>query len=229
MESGSAEMLVDDGVNIRITAVVTGETTSSSLSVIVQGAEDFTQYFCVADNGFDSVTSDAVDLNQAGKTPAISESRLTFKQVYMRHSNMNSQSTVEMFFSVLFLFFAISQYSRVWLSFTAVPTIVNAPETLTVVQPDDATFSCQAKDTPFRPAITWWRLASNDNDLVEIMMGDPGYSIEETAIGDHDLRSNLTILGTMPGDTGVYLCQAHNFINGATESAFLIVQGNFVW
>ena len=77
VESGSAVMLVDDGVNIRITAVVTGETTSSSLSVLVQGAEDFTQYFCVADNGFDSVTSNAVDLNQAGKTPAISESQLT--------------------------------------------------------------------------------------------------------------------------------------------------------
>ena len=39
VESGSAEMLVDDGVNIRITAVVTGNTTISSLSVLVQGAE----------------------------------------------------------------------------------------------------------------------------------------------------------------------------------------------
>ena len=77
VESGSAVMLVDDGVNIRIIAVVTGDTASSSLSVLVQGAEDFTQYLCVADNGFDSVTSNAVDLNQAGKTPAISESQLT--------------------------------------------------------------------------------------------------------------------------------------------------------
>ena len=66
VESGSAVMLVDDGVNINITSEVTDNTTSSSLSVLVQGAEDFTQYFCVADNGFDNETSTTVDLVQAG-------------------------------------------------------------------------------------------------------------------------------------------------------------------
>ena len=60
------------------------------------------------------------------------------------------------------------------------------------------------------------------------MMGDHGYSIEEAAIGDYDLRSSLTILGTLPGDTGEYLCQAQNIISSAAESAFLTVQGNFV-
>ena len=60
-------------------------------------------------------------------------------------------------------------------------------------------------------------------------MGDPGYSIEETMIGDRDLRSNLTIQGTMLGDTGEYLCLAQNIISSAEESAFLTVQGNYVW
>ena len=131
----------------------------------------------------------------------------------MKYSNMNSRSSYLLFFL---------QYPSTpeccFLSHAAVPTIVNASETLTVVQPD--AFFCQAKDAP-RPAITWWRHTSNDNDLVEIMMGDPGYSIEETVIGDYDLRSNLTILGTLPGDTGVYLCQTQNIINSAAESAFL--------
>ena len=66
VESGSALMLVDDGMNIRITSEVAGNTTSSSLSVLVQGAEELIQYFCVADNGFDNQTSDRVDLVQAG-------------------------------------------------------------------------------------------------------------------------------------------------------------------
>ena len=59
--------LMNNGADITITPEVTDNTTSSSLSVLVQGAEDFTQYFCVADNGFDSETSDTVDLVQAGK------------------------------------------------------------------------------------------------------------------------------------------------------------------
>ena len=69
VESGSADVqLMDNGADINITSEVAGNTTSSSsLSVLVQGAEDFTQYFCVADNGFDNETSDRVDLVQAGK------------------------------------------------------------------------------------------------------------------------------------------------------------------
>ena len=64
VESGSADVqLMDNGADINITSVVTGNTTSSSLSVLVQGAE----YFCVADNGFNNETSDRADLVQAGK------------------------------------------------------------------------------------------------------------------------------------------------------------------
>ena len=112
-------------------------------------------------------------------------------------------------------------------SFSAAPIIVDAPVNLTVVQPDDATFSCQANGRP-RPAITWWRFTSADSDFVQITMSDPDYSVNETVIGDRDLRSNLTILGTMPGDTGEYLCQAENIISDAAESAFLAVQGDLL-
>ena len=68
MEGGPTDaQLINNGADINITAEVADNTTSSNLSVLVQGAEDFTQYFCVADNGFDNVTSDRVDLVQAGK------------------------------------------------------------------------------------------------------------------------------------------------------------------
>ena len=68
VESGPTDVqLMDNGADIDIMSEVTDNTTSSSLSVLVQGAEDFTQYFCVADNGFDNESSDTVDLVQAGK------------------------------------------------------------------------------------------------------------------------------------------------------------------
>ena len=68
VESGPTDVqLMDNGADINIMSEVTDNTTSSSLSVLVQGAEDFTQYFCVADNSFDNVTSDRVDLVEAGK------------------------------------------------------------------------------------------------------------------------------------------------------------------
>ena len=66
VESGPTDVeLMDNGADITITSEVTDDTTSSNLSVLVQGAENFTQYFCVADNGFNNVTSDRVDLIQA--------------------------------------------------------------------------------------------------------------------------------------------------------------------
>ena len=58
------------------------------------------------------------------------------------------------------------------------------------------------------------------------MMTDSDYSIEEMEIGERDLSSTLTILGTMPGDTGEYLCQAESTVGSAAESAFLTVQGD---
>ena len=105
---------------------------------------------------------------------------------------------------------------------------MDAPENLTVVQPDDAIFSCQANGSP-RPAITWWRLTSADSGFVQITMSDPDYSVDELMIGDRDLRSSLTILATMPGDAGEYIYQAENIISDAAESAFLAVQGDFLF
>ena len=111
------------------------------------------------------------------------------------------------------------------LFFSVAPTIVDAPENLTAFQPDNAIFSCQATGGP-RPSITWQRLTSSDSGFVQILMTDPDYSIDEMEIGEHDLWSNLTILGTMPRDTGEYLCQVENMISSAEESAFLTVQGD---
>ena len=70
VESGPVDVQLIDGVeNISIVPVTTdNNTTSSDLSVPVRGTEDFTQYFCVAENGFDNQTSDRVELIAAGKS-----------------------------------------------------------------------------------------------------------------------------------------------------------------
>ena len=53
----------DDDINIMSQSQPEDNfTTRSTLSVRVTGDEDFTEYFCVGDNGFDNSTSDNATL-----------------------------------------------------------------------------------------------------------------------------------------------------------------------
>ena len=53
----------DDDINIMSQSQPEDSfTTSSTLSVRVTGDEDFTEYFCVGDNGFDNSTSERAQL-----------------------------------------------------------------------------------------------------------------------------------------------------------------------
>ena len=68
-QNGMEVGLVDNGDDITITSQSQLEdnfVTRSVLSVRVTGDEDFTEYFCVGDSGFDSSTSDTATLVQAG-------------------------------------------------------------------------------------------------------------------------------------------------------------------
>ena len=65
LENGMAVELMDNGDDISIMSQSQPEdssTTSSTLSVRVTGDEDFTEYFCVGDNGFDNSTSERAQL-----------------------------------------------------------------------------------------------------------------------------------------------------------------------
>ena len=54
---------MDNGDDINIASQPEDNfTTNSILSVMVTGDEDFTEYFCVGDNGFDNSTSDNATL-----------------------------------------------------------------------------------------------------------------------------------------------------------------------
>ena len=106
---------------------------------------------------------------------------------------------------------------------TVAPEITDAPDNLTVVQPQDATFSCNATARP-RPNITWWRV--EDGSMSQVMAVDGEYIIEEANFGERVRSSTLTIVDAEPNDTGEYACLAQNIVPGDDiEFANLTVHG----
>ena len=103
---------------------------------------------------------------------------------------------------------------------TVAPNITGAPDDLTVVQPEDATFTCVATARP-RPNITWWRVES-DGSLTQVMEEANVASITEMMSGERVLMSNLTIESAQPSDAGDYTCVAET-----SATAALVVHGEF--
>ena len=63
LQNGMNVRLMDNDDDINITSLLEDSfTTSSTLMVRVTGDEDFTEYFCVGDNGFDNSTSERAQL-----------------------------------------------------------------------------------------------------------------------------------------------------------------------
>ena len=100
------------------------------------------------------------------------------------------------------------------------PQILDPPDNLMVVVPEDATFSCLATGRP-RPIIAWFSLS----DMTQLQSPLADFIIEDMEIGDRERRSNLTIVGTQPSDAGAYGCEATNEPGSSTEQATLIVHG----
>ena len=125
-------------------------------------------------------------------------------------------------------------YSILWFEFTdhcrtsklyflssspvAVPTILEPPENLTVVQPQSATFLCSATAQP-RPQITWWRMGN------QLMAQTITIEISSRIFGEREMVSNLTIIMADPSDAGGYVCQATNAAGQDTATAELTVHG----
>ena len=98
------------------------------------------------------------------------------------------------------------------------PTILDPPENLTVVQPQSATFLCNATARP-RPEITWWRMGSQ-------LMEQPGvFEISSSTFGKKEILSNLTIILADPSDAGGYACMATNVVGQDTAATELTVHG----
>ena len=104
-------------------------------------------------------------------------------------------------------------------SSTVAPMITDPPDDLTVVEPQDATFSCLATGRP-RPDIVWTRLS----DMTQLQ-NQSDVMIEEQEIGDRERRSMLIILGSQPSDAGSYACVARNEPGSVMQQATLTVHG----
>ena len=101
------------------------------------------------------------------------------------------------------------------------PVIQTPPENLTVVQPEDANFFCEATARP-GPTITWWRM--EDGGAVQLMNG-ADYTIVDGATGQRIRNSTLTVVGTQPSDARDYFCRATNIVDDVEATAELIVHG----
>ena len=100
------------------------------------------------------------------------------------------------------------------------PQIIESPENHTVVELQNATFSCLATGRP-RPVIVWLRLS----DMVQLHTQSASFKIEEQEIGDQERQSNLTVMSAHLFDAGTYVCVARNELGTETEQATLTVHG----
>ena len=109
------------------------------------------------------------------------------------------------------------------MNYTVAPNITEAPGELTVVQPEDATFTCVATARP-RPSITWWRVESNGS-LTQVMEEANVTSITEMMSGERVLMSNLTIVKVEACDAGSYTCVAENEVASVNQTGSLSILG----
>ena len=112
----------------------------------------------------------------------------------------------------------MDSYYSLFLS-TVPPQILDSPDNLTVVEPENTIFSCLATGRP-RPAIVWIRLS----DMTQLS-NSAEFSIQEQEMGNRERRSTLTIIGTQPSDSGAYNCRAVNEPGAIAENATLTVHG----
>ena len=105
------------------------------------------------------------------------------------------------------------------------------PMNATVTEREDATFTCRVTGRP-RPFIVWIYLESLA-DMSSMTMPSPlsetdgNYRVTRAESGDRELESNLTVVSTLPSDTGFYVCFAENAVAGGIimVTASLSVEG----
>ena len=103
-------------------------------------------------------------------------------------------------------------------TFSVAPTILEPPENLTVVQPQSATFLCNATAQP-RPQITWWRMGN------QLMTQANTIEVSSDNFGEREIVSNLTVVMADPSDAGGYVCLATNAAGQDNTTAQLTVHG----
>ena len=107
------------------------------------------------------------------------------------------------------------------------PEITDSPDNMTLVEGNDAVFTCVATARP-RPTITWW-VVQNGGSPTMITSNTTKYGIAEMPSGERVLHSMLEVFGAIPSDAGTYICVANNPTNiPAMAQAVLTVLGMYV-
>ena len=115
---------------------------------------------------------------------------------------------------------------------TVPPMILDAPVDMTLIEGGDANFTCRVTGRP-RPSIVWLYLESPlmvtpsmEAQLPPLDETTGKYTVSRINNGDRELMSTLTVVGTLPSDTGFYVCLAENEALGgvAFANASLTVQ-----
>ena len=140
---------------------------------------------------------------------------------------LNSSNIIISLFSIIYKFHIPTS-----LSIPVAPTVIATPTDVILTEGESAIFTCNVMGRP-RPSIEWGYSsqqcpATSSPDFFSLINETTGdYSVERVEIGDRILRSTLTVLTTLPSDTGCYACFAENEVVGGRTfaNASLNVEG----
>ena len=118
---------------------------------------------------------------------------------------------------------------------TVPPMILDAPVDMRLIEGADTRFTCHVTGRP-RPSIVWLYLESPLMMTPSMVIPQPldettgKYTVNRMNVSDtedREIMSTLTVVGTLPSDTGFYVCLAENVALGgvAFANASLTVQG----
>ena len=105
--------------------------------------------------------------------------------------------------------------------FVVGPNITSPPVNQTIVDPNPATFNCEAEGLP-RPDISWFKI---QNDMAtEITSADSDFIVSTlNGTGDRQVMSTLKVDIVRPALAAIYICNASNVVRSITAASTLIV------
>ena len=105
--------------------------------------------------------------------------------------------------------------------FVVGPNITSPPVNQTIVDPNSATFNCEAEGLP-RPDISWFKI--QNYVVMEITSADSDFTVSTVnGTGDRQIMRTIKVDIIRPALAAMYICNASNVVNSITAAATLIV------